>query len=246
MTTQIIAQRFYNDYLPENSIEAFQRAVEMGADGVLLHIHLTRDLIPMVHYGVYLEDVGLPNRPIYDCASEELKSLPLTNHQGAVVGDHHVHRLYEVLGTLGRKTHFELEIRTPQPEVVAILSELLRDFRYLWHTLEITSPEPLILRAIQEHCPELNTHLILPRQEAWAEERTLPYYAIQRARLANVTTLHLHPSQLTAEVVRALAQEGIGVHAWDVNRLFELEAIKEWGITRFSTEQLKTALTYRT
>jgi glycerophosphoryl diester phosphodiesterase len=245
MAIQIIAQRFATDHLPENSLDAFQRALELGAYGVQLHVHLTRDLIPMVHYGVFLADVGLPERPIYDCTADELKSLTLRTSEGLIAGDHHIHRLYDVLGTLGRKGHFELELRTPQPEGVGIVCDLLRDFRYLWDTLVVTSPEPLILRAMQQECPDLKTHLIFPRHEAWIENGALAHYAIQRARLANVQTLHLHASQLSAEVVEALAGQQVQVQAWDANRLFEVELVHELGLQRFSTQQLKTALQYR-
>lgn len=43
MVTEIICHRGYSSRYPENTMLAFQKAVESGADGVELDVHLTRD-----------------------------------------------------------------------------------------------------------------------------------------------------------------------------------------------------------
>ncbi|HSK67943.1 MAG TPA: glycerophosphodiester phosphodiesterase [Candidatus Limnocylindria bacterium] len=43
MDTRIFAHRGASGYAPENTLEAFRLAVEQGADGVELDVHLTRD-----------------------------------------------------------------------------------------------------------------------------------------------------------------------------------------------------------
>ena len=43
MMTEVICHRGYSSRYPENTILAFQKAVESGADGVELDVHLTRD-----------------------------------------------------------------------------------------------------------------------------------------------------------------------------------------------------------
>ena len=41
--TLVWAHRGASGYAPENTLEAFQKAVEMGADGVELDVQLTKD-----------------------------------------------------------------------------------------------------------------------------------------------------------------------------------------------------------
>ena len=41
--TKIWAHRGASGYAPENSLEAFERAVRLGADGVELDVQMTRD-----------------------------------------------------------------------------------------------------------------------------------------------------------------------------------------------------------
>ena len=43
MTTKIYGHRGASGYAPENTLEAFELAAKMGADGVELDVHLTKD-----------------------------------------------------------------------------------------------------------------------------------------------------------------------------------------------------------
>ncbi|MFR8333024.1 MAG: glycerophosphodiester phosphodiesterase family protein [Oscillospiraceae bacterium] len=41
--TEVICHRGYSSRYPENTMLAFQKAIETGADGIELDVHLTRD-----------------------------------------------------------------------------------------------------------------------------------------------------------------------------------------------------------
>ena len=43
MLKKIFAHRGASAYVPENTLPAFEKAVDIGADGVELDIHLSRD-----------------------------------------------------------------------------------------------------------------------------------------------------------------------------------------------------------
>ena len=48
MKTQVWAHRGASAYAPENTLEAFRLAAEMGADGVELDASVPRSLLPLV------------------------------------------------------------------------------------------------------------------------------------------------------------------------------------------------------
>lgn len=52
--TQIIAHRGASKFAPENTLAAFKLAEKMGADGIELDIHLTKDQIPVI---IHDEDI---------------------------------------------------------------------------------------------------------------------------------------------------------------------------------------------
>lgn len=55
---EIIAHRGANREASENTIPAFQRALDIGVDGIELDVHVTRDNVPIVHHDPVLPDGG--------------------------------------------------------------------------------------------------------------------------------------------------------------------------------------------
>ena len=73
--TKIQAHRGASAYRPENTIEAFSLAIEQGADGIELDVHLTKDGQIVVAHDERLERVSNGSGLINDYTLEELKSL---------------------------------------------------------------------------------------------------------------------------------------------------------------------------
>jgi len=67
---EIIAHRGANREAPENTLPAFQRALEIGVQGIELDIHLTRDGMPVVHHDPYLPETTRDGRRIPIAALE--------------------------------------------------------------------------------------------------------------------------------------------------------------------------------
>ncbi|MFH1927683.1 MAG: glycerophosphodiester phosphodiesterase family protein, partial [Chloroflexota bacterium] len=71
------------------------------------------------------------------------------------------------------------------------------------------------------------------------------YASAHRARLAGARAVHLHPSQLSPEVVSTVRSHGVDIHAWDVNDEESLNRIVKLGIPRICTDELQRALDFR-
>ena len=72
-TVQIWAHRGANEYAPENTMEAFKKAVSLGADGVELDIHQTRDREIVVIHDELLERTSTGKGFVKDYSLEELR-----------------------------------------------------------------------------------------------------------------------------------------------------------------------------
>lgn len=90
MSPTIIAHRGASGYEPENSRAAFQRAAALGADGVELDVHATRDGVLLVHHDAELPGHG----PIGELAAAEAATARLPNGET-------VPSLAEALETIG-------------------------------------------------------------------------------------------------------------------------------------------------
>jgi glycerophosphoryl diester phosphodiesterase len=164
---------------------------------------------------------------------------------GNVVNGCRIPTLHEVLETFGGRIGLEIEIKGPEPESSEIVGAALCNFRHLWETIEVTSYEPALLLDIQQRCPGLATDLLFPRSEDWMRLDVVTYLAVHRARLARARAVHLHPTQLSSEVVSAVRSWGIEVHAWGVNGEQSLNRAMELGIPRICTDKLQQALDFR-
>jgi len=75
MDTLILAHRGASAYRPENTLEAFQLAIEQGADGFELDVQLTKDGHVVVAHDEWLERVSNGHGLLNDHTLTELKAL---------------------------------------------------------------------------------------------------------------------------------------------------------------------------
>ena len=75
MKQKIYGHRGASAYAPENTLEAFEKAVNMGADGVELDVHLTKDGELVVTHDEWVERVSDGSGWVKDLTLKELKEL---------------------------------------------------------------------------------------------------------------------------------------------------------------------------
>lgn len=242
---EIVAHRGIHDELPENTQNAFQRAIELGADAVELDVRLTSDHVPVVFHYFYLDGLTLFSGAVFSYSLEQLQNARIQDKTGRHVDGFRIPTLDEVLETIGGQIGLEIEIKGPEPESARIVADVLHRFRHLWDNIEVTSYEPILLLNIQQLCPGLPTDLLFPRSENWMKWDAVAYLAIQRARLAHARAVHLHPTQLSSAIVSAIQPCGISVHAHDVNDEQSLKLAAELRIPRICTDRFQTARAFR-
>jgi len=71
------------------------------------------------------------------------------------------------------------------------------------------------------------------------------FEALHKARLAQARAVHLHPSQLSENVVHFIRKTGIDVHAWDVNDEQALQSIVKHDIPKICTDNFEVAAHFR-
>lgn len=242
---EIVAHRGVPEGAPENTAAAFRRAVELGADAVELDVRLTSDRVPVIYHYYYLQEITSAVGPIFAFTLEQLQNVAVSCEDDASAGAHRISTLAEILDGFAGKIGLEIEVKGPEPEAAEIIGHVLADFRSQWHTMEATSYEPALLLAIQRACPGIAADLLYPLSEPWKGQDVVLYEAIHRSRLAHARAVHLHPTQLSGPVVSSLLQNGVGVHAWDVNDRQALGLAASLGIPRICTDTFRQAHLFR-
>jgi glycerophosphoryl diester phosphodiesterase len=242
MAFEIVAHRGITTEWPENTLPAFRRAIELGADAIELDVRLTADRVPVVYHYGYLDANSSGTGAIFDHTWADLQAVRV---RGQAKTTAPIPTLSEVLEDLGGRIGLEIEIKGPEPEAPALIAKILQPFKSLWESIEITSYEPALLLAMQAECPGLTTDLLFPRSEDWMKLDMVAYQALHRARLAGARAVHLHPTQLSRAVVATIQQQGIAIHAWDVDDEQSLNTVLDLGIPRICTNQFEQAFNFR-
>lgn len=101
---------------PENSLPAFARAIELGADAVELDVHVTLDGIAVVHHDPDVRDVaarGRSKRPIKQTSWTELSTIELAPGIG-------IPSLEQVLAQVGARATVYVELKGEESERAAL------------------------------------------------------------------------------------------------------------------------------
>ena len=239
----IVAHRGVHDIYPENTIPALELAIELGADAVELDVRLTADRVPVVFHYFYLDEITSATGTVFDYTLEGLRKVHIPGKDGT--GEYQISTLMEVLEVIGGRIGLEIEIKGPELESPKIIADILSKYKNLWETIEVTSYEPLLLREFQMECAGIPTDLLFPRSEPWMKLDVIQYMAIHLSRLARARAVHLHPTQITSDVVSEIQKHGIQIHAWDVNDASSLKTCAELGISRICMDKFQQAKDFR-
>jgi glycerophosphoryl diester phosphodiesterase len=198
-----------------------------------------------VYHYFHLQEITSETGPIFNFTLDQLRCVDVfcKNNPSAETGK--ISTLEEILEIFGGKVGIEIHIQGPEPEAADMIGAVLRKFRNLWSQIEATSYDSAMLLSIQEICPGLAVDFLLPRSESWMTTEIVQYRATHLTRLAQARAVHLHPTQLSKEIVAELHNQGIVIHAWDVNDEGSLELITKLGISRICTDEFVKAFEYR-
>jgi glycerophosphoryl diester phosphodiesterase len=240
---EIVAHRGVPTDVPGNTMAGFQRALELGADAVEMDVRLTKDDVPVLFHDFYLDEKTNASGPVFTLTWDELRRLELTGGDSA--DSYRIPALREVLEAFAGRLGLEIELKGPEPEASEIVACELQAFQHLWETMEVTSYEPALLMGVGRRCPGLAVDLLQRRSEEWMGLDVVEYVAIQSGRLAGARAVHLHPTQLSGEVVSAVRAAGMEVHSWEINDADSLRLMPELDVPKFDTDNLRLALDFR-
>ncbi|MBO5896176.1 MAG: glycerophosphodiester phosphodiesterase [Clostridia bacterium] len=78
----VISHRGANQVAPQNTIEAFEKSIEIGCDGFETDIHLTKDGIPVVCHNFTINETSTGKGAIKDMTLEELRQYDFGSYKG--------------------------------------------------------------------------------------------------------------------------------------------------------------------
>ena len=209
---EIIAHRGANREAPENTIPAFEKALQIGVDGIELDVHVTRDNVPIVHHDPVLPDGGRIDRMI---------STDLERRTDAPT-------LSQVLDLVSARCHVYVEVKAASALVPSV--DLLRE-RTEWCSVH-SFDHRLSLQA-RVLCPKLNTGILL------VSRLVDPPHAFHSAKAGDVWQ---HADYIDPELIDDAQEERRRVIAWTVNDVAQARTLAAMGVDALCTDMPRELL----
>ena len=240
MQTTIYAHRGVSACHPENTLEAFSAAVEQGADGIELDVHLTQDGEIVVAHDERLERVSDGTGYINDHTLEELKTLNF----GKLFPNGPVCRiplLSEVFSLIKPSSlALNVELKTTErvyPELPEKLTALTREYA-MEERVIYSSFNHYSLMQIKKIDPGAKIGLLydLGVVDPWVYAKYLGADAIHP---------HYYIIAMLPETVARCHEHGIKVNVWTAEDDETIKLMFKCAVDGIITDKPDAAITYR-
>lgn len=201
-----IAHRGASSYAPENTMAAFDLALELGATHIELDVHLSADAHVVVIHDDALDRTTDGRGPVADRTLAELRALDAGAWFGAAFAGQRIPTLDEVLGRYGGRAHLHIEIKGRTPGLVERTAALIRQHGQAGG-VTITSFMRSALEETRALAPELPTGWLVGEVTDEVIEATLAMGLGQVCPRGD---------QVTPALVERLHALGLVVRAWGV------------------------------
>lgn len=222
-TPEMISHRGAHQTLPENSVPAFLRAIELGADAIELDVHATSDGVLVVHHDDSVNAVDAPVVPIAEISAAELKRYPLADGV-------EIPTLDEVLAAVGDAAVVYVEIKAPRIEPLVVRSVRESSARCAIHSFDHR-----ISRAVRDLLPAIPTGVLQVARHI---------DPIQPLRDAGARDLWQDVSFIDEELVARAHLANARVIAWTSNDPAQWKTLMRIGVDGICTDRIAEIATY--
>jgi len=142
----VIAHRGVPGYVWENTLDSFEKAIELGADAIEFDIRRTRDGYYVAHH-----DEAIDGQLLGELTYSKLDALALAR-------GFHVPTLEEILTLAQGRIQLDVELKEPgyEREIVDCLLQFYPTGQFM-----ITSFHDCVLKTIKQHYPDIKVGLLL-------------------------------------------------------------------------------------
>jgi glycerophosphoryl diester phosphodiesterase len=234
----IFAHRGDRLHEPENTLPAFQQAMEKGADGVELDAKLTSDGHVIVIHDTTVERTTNGKGRVASFSLDSIRKLDAGIWFDEKFGGTKIPLLEEVFETVGKDKLINIELTnysTPGDGLVIKVCNLIE--RHNNHKqIVFSSFFPSNLKIAAQTLPEIPRGLLAMPGLAGLWSRSFGFM------FGDYQALHPHISNASREQVQRAHRIKRRVHVWTANSPEEISQLKEWGVDGIFTDDPQMAV----
>jgi glycerophosphoryl diester phosphodiesterase len=234
----LLAHRGDKNYAPENTLPAFEQAIQKGADGVELDAKLTADGHVVVIHDSTVDRTTDGEGRVVSLTLEALRKLDAGKWFDKKFSGTKVPLLEEVFETIGRDKIINIELKnysSPFNGLVLKVCELIK--RHNNHSqIILSSFYSSNLKIAAQTLPEVSRALLAMPGAAGLWARSFGFM------FGDFQALHPHISNATREQVQRAHRVNRRVHVWTANTPEEVTRLRDWGFDGIMTDDPQMAV----
>jgi glycerophosphoryl diester phosphodiesterase len=217
-----IAHRGAKGYEPENTLQAFQKALDLNADGIELDVHLSADEHIIVIHDETIDKMTNGKGLVNTLSLPELKSF-------LIHGQHEIPTLNEVFDLVNKKCLINIELKSAETlhKVVALIEKYISQKNWNYDHFIVSSFD---WNALQE-VHNLNQNIPI----GVLTETDLDL-ALAFAEFIKAKAIHPYYHLLTSENTKHIQEKGFLVLPWTVNIEEDIQKIKNYKVDGIITD----------
>jgi glycerophosphoryl diester phosphodiesterase len=226
--TVILGHRGASGDAPQNTLPAFKLALEQGATGVELDVHLTSDGQLVVIHDFTVDHTTDGTGSIAEMTLDQIKALDAGSWFSEGYRETRVPTLREVFELLQGKLLINVEIKAATEGIELAVAVLIRQYN-LADQVVISSFDPAILQRFQRVMPEVATGWIYAAGDRYNPDEVL--------RNLKINGIHPHHEMVDAAYMAWVRERGYFVNAWTVNDPQRALELRDLGVNVITTDR---------
>lgn len=237
----IFAHRGASAHAPENTLAAFNLAVEQGADGIELDVKLTLDgHVVVIHDASVDRTTGAHGR-VKDMTLDELRSLDAGSFFSEKLNGEKIPTLEEVFEVVGKRTFINVELTnysTPHDHLSESVCMLVKKMGLQKRVL-FSSFLPSNLSKARSYLPSVPTGLLaMPGiLGLWARSFGFAF--------GKYEALHPNLKSVTQQQIYFAHRLNKHINVWTVNEEADMRRLFKWGVDAIFTDDPQLAVKVR-
>lgn len=217
-----IAHRGAKGYEPENTLQAFQKALDLKADGIELDVHLSADGHLMVIHDETIDKTTNGKGFVNTLSLTELKSF-------TIAVNHTIPTLQDVFDLVDKKCLINIELKSSDSykKVVALIETYVATKKWQYNHFIVSSFDWNSLQNVKQ----LNDQIPIGILTETDLELALAF-----AENIKATAIHPYYHLLNDENTTAIREKGFLVFPWTVNEAEDIQKIKKLNINGIITD----------
>jgi len=202
----VYAHRGASAYAFENTIQAFEKAIELGADGIEIDIQLTKDGIPIIFHDLNLRRLTGSRKRVNELPFEKVMKKKIGKPFRRLFHGEKIMSLKEMIEWAGnRKIGLNIELKESLMREPQFVKEIVKRCRHLTD-VHFSSFHYELLEVIKSQFPKMETAYILTKESDWGNLK----------RYVAADAFHLHKRNYKPEKLELLWKSGKKIRFYGV------------------------------